>query len=216
MNSTPEQLRFASIPGCTIRADFQGGGLSSDLGPLLLKGVDGQLGLTERLCAAIDDTRHPAYITHTLHDLLRQRICQIACGYEDGNDCNALRHDPVFRLGVGRRPFDTDDAPGALACGATISRREHAVSRKDIHRISAALVDQFIATYARPPEALVLDLDHAEDALYGQQEFAFHHHHYRSTCYLPLMIFEGLSGALVTAVLRHGKGATGAENAMIH
>ena len=215
MNSTPEQLRFASIPGCTIRADFQGGGLSSDLGPLLLKDVDRQIGLTQRLCAAIDDTRHQAYITHTLHDLLKQRIFQIACGYEDGNDCNVLRHDPVFRLGVGRRPFDTDDADGALASGATISRLEHAVSRKDIYRISEALVDQFIAGYASPPDALVLDLDHAEDAVHGQQEFAFYHHHYRSTCYLPLMIFEGLSGALVTAVLRHGKGATGAENAMI-
>ena len=215
MNSTPEQLRFASIPGCTIRADFQGGGLSSDLGPLLLKGVDRQIGLTERLCAAIDDTRHPAYIIHPLHDLLKQRIYQIACGYADGNDCHALRHDPVFRLGVGRRPFDTDDAPGALACGATISRLEHAVSRKDIYRLSEALVDQFIAGYATPPEALVLDLDHAEDAVHGQQEFAFYHHHYRSTCYLPLMIFEGLSGGLVTVVLRHGKGATGAENAMI-
>lgn len=215
MNSTPEQLRFASIPGCTIRADFQGGGLSSDLGPLLLKGVDGQIGLTTRLCAAIDDTRHPAYITHTLHDLLKQRIYQIACGYEDGNDCNALRHDPVFRLGVGRKPFDADDAAAALASGSTISRFEHAVSRKDIYRVSEALVEQFIAGYATPPEALVLDLDHAEDAVYGQQEFAFYHHHYRSTCYLPLMIFEGLSGALVTAVLRHGKGATGAENAML-
>ena len=74
MDSTPEQLRFASIPGCTIRADFAGGGLSSDLGPLLLKGVDRQIGLTERVCAAIDDTRHPGYITHTLHDILKQLI----------------------------------------------------------------------------------------------------------------------------------------------
>ena len=64
MDSTPEQLRFASIPGCTIRADFAGGGLSSDLGPLLLTGVDHQIGLTERVCAAIDDTRHLGYITH--------------------------------------------------------------------------------------------------------------------------------------------------------
>ena len=140
MDSTPEQLRFASIPGCTIRADFAGGGLSSDLGPLLLKGVDRQIGLTERVCAAIDDTRHPGYITHTLHDILKQRIYQIASGYEDGNDCNSLRHDPVFRLGVGRKPFDTDKAEGAdgadgaLASGSTISRFEHAVRAKDIYR----------------------------------------------------------------------------------
>ena len=101
MDSTPEKLRFASIPGRSIRADFAGGGLSSDLGPLLLKGVDRQIGLTERVCAAINDTRHPGYITHSLHDILKQRIYQIASGYEDGNDCNSLRHDPVFRLGVG-------------------------------------------------------------------------------------------------------------------
>jgi Transposase DDE domain group 1 len=215
MDSTPEQLRFASIPGCTIRADFAGGGLSSDLGPLLLKGVDRQIGLTERVRAAIDDTRHPGYITHTLHDILKQRIYQIASGYEDGNDCNSLRHDPVFRLGVGGKPFDTDGAEGALASGSTISRFEHAVSSKDIYRLSEALVDQFIAGYATPPEALVLDIDHSEDAAHGQQPLAFYNHHYQSTCYLPLMVFEGLSGALVAAVLRPGKRPTGAENAML-
>lgn len=70
MNSTPEQLRFPSIPGCTLRADFQGGGLSSDFGPMLLRSVDRQIGLTERLCAAIDDERHPGYTTHAQHDIL--------------------------------------------------------------------------------------------------------------------------------------------------
>ncbi len=215
MDSTSEQLRFASIPGCTIRADFAGGGLSSDLGPLLLKGVDRQIGLTARVCAAIDDTRHPGYITHTLHDILKQRIYQIASGYEDGNDCNSLRHDPMFRLGVGCKPFDTDEADGALASGSTISRFEHAVDSKDIYRLSEALVDQFIAGYATPPEALVLDIDHSEDAAYGQQPLAFYNHYYQSTCHLPLLVFEGLSGALVAAVLRPGKRPTGAENAMI-
>lgn len=215
MNSTPEQLRFASIPGYTIRADFQGGGLSSDLGPLLLKGVDRQIGLTDRLCAAIADKRHPCYIKHTLPDILKQRIYQIASGYEDGNDSNTLRHDPMFRLGIGHKPFATDGVEGALASGSTISRFEHAVNSKDIYRFSEALVDQFIAGYVNPPDALVLDIDHSEDAAYGQQPLAFYNHHYRSTCYLPLMIFEGLSGALVAAVLRPGKRPTGAENAMI-
>ena len=170
------------------------------------------------MCAAIDDIRHPGYITHTLHDILKQRIYQIASGYEDGNDCNRLRHDPVFRLGVGAKPFDTDEAggaDGALASGSTLSRFEHAVDSKDIYRLSEALVDQFIAGYASPPEALVLDIDHSEDAAHGQQPLAFYNHHYQSTCYLPLIIFEGLSGALVAAVLRPGKRPTGAENAMI-
>lgn len=214
MNSTPEQLRFASIPRCSIRADFHGGGLSSDLGPLLLKGVDRQIGLTERLCAAIDDRRHPGYVTHPRHDLLKQRSYQIASGYDDGNDCNTLRHDPMFRLGVGRQPFDSDAADCALASGSTICRLEHAVNRKDIYRFSEALVDQFIAGYATAPDALALDLEHSEDAAHGQPPLAFYHHHYQSACYLPLMIFEGLSGALAAAP-RPGKRPTGAENAML-
>ena len=76
--SAPEQLRFPSIPGCTIRGDFEGGGLSSDFGALLISGIDRQIGLTERLSAAVIDTRHPGYIIHTLHDLLKQRVYQIA------------------------------------------------------------------------------------------------------------------------------------------
>lgn len=212
MNSTSEQLRFASIPGHTIRADFNGGGLSSDLGPLLLRGVDRQIGLTERINAALVDTRHASYITHSQRDLLTQRIYQIGCGYEDGNDSNCLRHDPMFKLGTGRLPFDKDTA---LASAATMSRFEHAASSKDIYRVSEALVEQFIAGFASPPRTLVLDLDHSEDAAYGQQPLAFYNHHYGSTCYLPLMIFDGLSGALVAAVLRPGKRPTGAENAMI-
>ena len=182
---------------------------------MLLKGIDRQIGLTDRLCAAIADRRHQGYIKHTLSDILKQRIYQIASGYEDGNDSNALRHDPVFRLGVGHKPFSTDGADGALASGSTISRFEHAINHKDIYRLSEALVEQFIAGYATQPDALVLDIDHSEDAAYGQQPLAFYNHHYQSTCYLPLMIFEGLSGALVAAVLRPGKRPTGAENAMI-
>jgi hypothetical protein len=212
MNFTSEQLRFASIPGHTIRADFAGGGLSSDLGPLLLSGVDRQIGLTQRLTAALVDTRHASYITHTYRDILAQRIYQIGCGYEDGNDSNALRNDPMFRLGAGRLPFDGD---GALASASTISRFEHAVSNKDIYRLSQALVEQFIASFATPPKTLILDLDHSEDAAHGQQPLAFYNHFYQSTCYLPLMIFDGRSGALVAAILRPGKRPTGAENAMI-
>ena len=212
MNSTPEQLRFASIPGHTIRADFAGGGLSSDLGPLLLRGVDRQIGLTERINAAVVDTRHASYITHSQRDLLTQRIYQIGCGYEDGNDSNSLRHDPMFKLGAGRLPFDADTA---LASAATMSRYEHAATTKDIYRVSKALVEQYVAGFARPPRNIVLDLDHSEDAAHGQQPLAFYNHFYQSTCYLPLMIFDGVSGALVAAVLRPGKRPTGAENAMI-
>ena len=103
--STPEQLSFHPLAGHTIRADFEGGALSSDFGALLLRGIDRQIGLTARLAAAIHDTRHPSYIDHPLRDLLAQRIYQIASGYADGNDANSLRRDPLFKLGVERLPW---------------------------------------------------------------------------------------------------------------
>jgi Transposase DDE domain group 1 len=210
--STPEQLRFPPVAGSTVRADFEGGALSSDFGALLLRGIDRQIGLTERLAAAVQDKRHPSSIDHTLRDLLAQRIYQIASGYADGNDANSLRHDPMFKLSVERSPLEPEQD---LASAPTVSRLEHSVDRKDLYRLTQALVDHFIASSPEPPAAIVLDLDHSDDPTHGQQEFTFYNHYYRSYCYLPLFIFEGTSHALVTAYLRPGTRPTGAENAMI-
>jgi Transposase DDE domain group 1 len=210
--ATPEQLQFPPISGYTVRANFDGGALSSDLGALLLRGIDRQIGFTERLAAAVRDKRHPSYIDHPLRDLFAQRIYQIASGYADGNDANSLRYDPMFKLSVERAPLDpTHD----LASAPTFSRLEHQVTRTDLYRLTQAFVDHFIASYPEPPAAIVLDLDHTEDPTHGQQEFTFYNHHYQSHCYLPLCIFEGTSHALVAACLRPGKRPPGAENAMI-
>ena len=96
-HSTPDQLCFPPIAGHTVRADFQGGALSSDFGALLLRGIDRQIGLTARLAAAIRDKRHPSYIAHPLQDLVAQRVYQLASGYADANDANSLRRDPLFK-----------------------------------------------------------------------------------------------------------------------
>ena len=210
--STPDQLCFPPVAGHTVRADFQGGALSSDFGALLLRGIDRQVGLTARLAAAMRDKRHPSYIDHPLRDLLAQRVYQLACGYADANDANSLRRDPLFKLGLERLPLATDQD---LASAPTFSRLEHSVDRKDLYRLTLALVDHFLASYAAPPAAIVLDLDHTDDPTHGQQEFTFYNHYYQSYCYLPLFIFEGTSHALVTACLRPGRRPTGAENAMI-
>ena len=210
--STPEQLRFPPVAGLSVRADFNGGTLSSDFGPMLLRGVDQRIALSERLSAAFRDRRHPSYIEHPLRDLIAQRVYQIACGYEDGNDANRLRQDALFKLGLERKPLEeaTD-----LASAATLSRLENAATARDLYRMARAFVDQFIASYASPPKVIVLDMDHSEDATHGQQEFSFYNHHYGTYCYLPLFLFEGLSGKFITAVLRPGKRPKGAENAML-
>lgn len=212
LHSTPEHLRFPPLAGYTVRADFEGGALASDFGALLLRGIDRQIGLTERLAAAMQDKRHQSYVDHQLRDLLAQRIYQIASGYADGNDANSLRHDPLFKLSVERPPLEPAQD---LASAPTFSRLEHSVDRKDLYRLTRVLVDHFIASYPEPPAAIVLDLDHSDDPTHGQQEFAFYNNYYQNHCYLPLFIFEGTSHALVTACLRPGKRPTGAENAMI-
>lgn len=211
-DSTPEQLRFPPVAGFSVRADFDGGAMSSDFGPMLLRGVDRQIGLISRLATAIHDRRHASYIDHTLPDLLAQRIFQIACGYEDGNDANSLRHDPMFKLAVERKPLDPEQA---LASAPTFSRLENAVTARDLYRLAQAFVEQFIASYASAPDIIVLDMDHSEDITHGQQELALFNSHYDNHCYLPLFLFEGLSGKFITAALRPGKRPTGKENAMI-
>jgi hypothetical protein len=208
----PEQLHFPPTAGFTVRADFKGGEISSDLGALVLGAVDQRIGLIGRLVQAIGDARDPRYITHSMRDLLTQRIFQVASGYEDGNDANALRHDPLFKLAVGRAPLDADNA---LACAASHSRLEGSLQRRDIYRMARALIEQFVAGYPEAPRSITLDLDHTDDATHGQQALAFYNQHYGHYCYLPLLVFEANSGALVTAVLRPGKRPTGAENAMI-
>lgn len=172
--------------------------MSSDLvGPLLLCELDRQIGLTARVGWAVNDKLASGYIKHSMCDFLQQRSYQIGSDYEDGNDSNSLRNGPMLRLGVDRKPFDPDEA---LASSATISRFEHAATRKDVYRFARALMEQFIACYATPPDALILDLDHSEDVAIASNCSPS----ICNTCYLPLLIFEGLSGALVCTVLRPG------------
>jgi hypothetical protein len=210
--SNPEQLCFPPVAGQTLRADFEGGALSSDVGALLLRGIDRQMGLTQRLAAAIHAKRHQSSIDPPLRDLLAQRISQLASGYADANDAKHLRHDPGFTLGVERPPVDpTHD----WASAPTFSRLEPHIDRQDLSRLTQAFVDHFIASYAAPPAAIILDLDHSEDPTYGQQEFAFSHHHYKNHGYLPLCIFAGTSQAWVMASLRPGTRPPGTEHARI-
>src|SRR5437867_11759162 len=142
--SSPQQLCCPPVAGPTLRADFEGGALSSDFGPLLLRGIDRQIGLTERLAAAVHDKRHPSYIDHPLRDLFAQRIYQIASGYADGNDANSLRRAPLFKMGRDRLPVAAEQD---LASAPTFSRLEHSGDRKALYRLTRALVDHFIASY---------------------------------------------------------------------
>jgi len=190
-----------------LSVSFDGGQLSSNAGVLLLRGVEKRLGLAARLAGCIRDRRNPKYIEHTQEEMLRLRMFAIASGYEDADDCDSLRHDPIFKMAVGRLPESGDP----LCSQPTMSRLENAPSKIEIARAMAAMVDQFCESYRRAPCSITLDIDDTFDAVHGHQQMSLFNAHYDERCFLPIHIYEGGSGKPVAVILREGKTPTGVE-----
>jgi len=191
-------LHLPLLEDKAIFVDFDGGQLSSDGGLILLGDPDDQIGLTRDLAAVLRDPRDPRRVDFTNHDLLKQRVFQIAAGYEDGNDANTLRHDPILKLLLGRLP----ESGAPLASQPTISRFENRISRTELYRMARVLVDQFIASYERAPKLIVLDFDDTEDPAHGEQEQVRYDGYYGGYCFMPLHVYEGLSGRLITTIFK--------------
>ena len=199
--TTPLQLsplRLVPVGAKAVDLDFDGGRLSSDAGLVLLNDPDDQLGLTRDLAAVLRDPRDPRRVHFTLHDLLKQRVLHIAAGYEDANDANTLRHDPIFKLLLDRLP----ESGPPLASQPTLARFENHVSRTELYRLAQVFVDQFIASYDQPPTLIVLDFDDTEDPAHGEQEQVRYDGYYGGYCFLPLHVYEGLSGRLITTIFK--------------
>jgi hypothetical protein len=192
-------LTFSSLGRREVVADFLGGRLTSDAGALLLREAGLTTGLFDALDAAIPDPRDPARITHDQRTLIAQRVLAIALGYEDLNDHHALRTDPALQLAAGADP----DPEDPLASPSTLCRLENRVDREALIRIAAALVDQFIASHAAPPDHLILDFDATDDPVHGRQEGRSFHGYYDNYCFLPLYVFCG--DELLAAYLRPSK-----------
>jgi hypothetical protein len=189
-------LPFASVGPKAVIADFTGGRITTDAGALLLREVDNRLGLFDAIDAAIPDPRHPLFIVHPQRAMIAQRITAIALGYEDLNDHQALRADPLLQIAAGISP----DADLTLASPPTLCRLENRVDRKALIKFAEVLVDQFIASHLDPPEHLILDFDATDDLIHGKQEGRFFHGYYDHDCFLPLYVFCG--DELLTAYLR--------------
>jgi hypothetical protein len=200
-------LPFASLSGRHLQVDFDGGTLSSDGGVLFFREIEAQIGVIRRLAGALDDPRDARYTDHSYEEMLSQRIFQIVCGYDDANDCNALRHDPAFKAACGRLPLSDDP----LASQPSMSRLENHPRRSELYRMAGALFDTFAASYERAPECLLLDIDDTADEVYGAQQQSLFNGYYDSYCYLPMHIYEGQSGKLITTILRPGRRPTGEE-----
>jgi hypothetical protein len=177
---------------------FDGGEITSDAGLVVLREFDERLGLTAALTKLVADPRDTRFTAHELLTLLRQRIYQIAAGYEDANDATALRRDPTL-CAVAARGLT------ALASQPTFSRLENGVDWESI-RLLETQGTEWLCRYERrgPREEIVLDLDSTEDPTHGQQAFTFFNRHYDGYMYHPVLIFDGRSGVLLGSRLRPG------------
>ena len=214
----PDLFGFAPVEGRRIEASFDGGSITSDAGGLLLGATDRAIGLVERFARCFTDHRDPELIEHEVRTLVGQRVYGLAMGYEDLNDHDHLRHDPLLAVLLGKLAAKRADC-APVAGKSTLNRLElsrpeptkyHKISH-DGSAIETLLVDLFVEAHRRAPRQIVLDLDATDDPLHGQQEGRFFHGYYDGYCYLPLYVTCGRH--LLAAKLRRSNidGAAGAD-----
>lgn len=207
ISKQPEQINLdlGCIDGKPVEAAFTGGNQSTEAGLLLLQQTENHVGIVHALASVLIDTRDQRYVDHSHENLLLQRIFQIAAGYEDANDSDTLRNDPILKLCAGVLPESGDP----LASQPTISRFENSLSNKDLYKIAYVFLDCFIKSYDEEPACIVLDFDDTEDKVHGSQQLALFNGYFDDYCFMPLHIYEGLSGKHISTILKSGKRLTG-------
>jgi hypothetical protein len=193
------------VSGKSVVATFDGGLLSSDGGVLMLREVEQRLRIADRFAGCIKDPRAPDQITHALADIIRFRLLMIAAGYEDGNDANGLRADPIFKMAHDLAPSDRE-----LCSQSTISRLENLPDARALLRMGRAMVDLYCASFKQVPKRIVLDIDDTFDAVHGSQQLRLFNAHYDEYGFQPIVVFDG-EGRFITAVLRPAKRPGGKE-----
>ncbi len=192
---TVQEGVFPGFARRRIEVGFDGGSVTSDAGLLLVRQTDLRLGLLEGVARHLPDPRSPLLIRHKAVELLRQRVYGIVQGYEDLNDHDRLRTDPALSTALSKAQ--------AGASSPTLCRFEHWADRQLAGAIHGELLEQFLASFATPPEELILDFDATDDAVHGNQEGRFFHGYYDQYCFLPLYVFCG--SQLLVAYLRPAK-----------
>ena len=203
------QKSFDFLPSKPIVVEPVDASLTSDAGLLPIRQLDERLGLTAQFVAALQDPRCPQLIGHTFAEMTRMRIYGILADYEDQNDHDTLRSDPVFKLVAGRSPDDAD-----LASQPTLSRFENSIGVKSLFRLRDVFIEQFIASFTMPPKRLTLDIDTFDDPTHGHQQLSFFHGYYDQHQYLPRAITCAENDAVVMICLLHGSShaAMGADD----
>lgn len=190
--------RLGFHPKKRLVVENSAGRLSGDAGLLVVREFDERVGMTAQFAAALDDDRRDP--EHSLLSMVRQRVYGILAGYEDQNDHDTLRYDPVFQLVCDRVPGDGEET----ASQPTLSRFENGVSVKSLFRLEKLLVEQFLDAFDTPPSRLTLDLDGFDDPAHGAQQLTLFHGYYKQNQYFPLIITNAETGLVLLVALRHG------------
>lgn len=193
--------RLSFHPARPVVVENSAGRLSSDAGLLVLREFDERIGMTRQFVSALSDPRRDP--DHSFLAMTRQRVYGILAGYEDQNDHDTLRSDPVFQLVCDRLPGDDAE----LASQPTLSRFENAIDVPSLFRLRTLLVDQFIDSFETPPARLMFDMDGFDDPAHGAQQLTLFHGYYDQNQYFPLIITNAETGLVVMVSLRHGTAA---------
>ena len=200
-------FNFPPVDRKKVVAAFDGGRITSDGGVLLLGVTEQKLGIAGMLARLVADPRNSSCVVHGIDDIYRARMLAIACGYKDGDDLDHLRTDPAFKLACGRLPDSGDD----LCSQPTVSRWENAPTRREVIRMSYAMVDFYCGSYGCPPLSVTLDFDDSCYVAHGNQQLAVFNAHYDERCFLPIHVYDTATGRPVAVVLRTGKTPSGEE-----
>jgi hypothetical protein len=172
---------------------------------LALREIERRVGIADRFAACLKDPRMPEKVVHRLAQIIRFRLLMIAAGYEDGNDADALRRDPMFKLALDRLPWGDD-----LCSQSTISRLENLPDRRALLRLGRALVDQYCSSFRTVPKRIVLDIDDTFDRVHGGQQLRLFNAYHDDYGFQPIVVFDG-EGRFVSVLLRPGKRPSGVE-----
>lgn len=200
-SDSQEKVSFSfphAISGKDIRVDFTAPDISSNGGLVvagsLMDTIAGRIG------NLIPDFRNQDLIRHTYAEMVCQRVAQILCGYEDANDCDRLRHDSALKMSVGRAPEDDD-----LCSQPTMTRLENHIDSKTLYKIGKLFLKEYADSFAKAPKHIIIDADDTNADTYGAQELSLFNDYYGEYCYMPLQLFDGLTGRLILAILRPGR-----------
>ncbi len=184
-----------------ISFNFNGGNIGSDGGVILVEKAIKRLGIVEKIVERIDDYRDQSKVIHSYNDLIHQRLTQLALGYEDCNDSNYLRKDPLLKTVINGLPEGSYD----LGSQPTFSRFENSVTYRNIFRLSELMLEMYIKKVRRRGQGeIILDIDATDDPAHGEQEGVLFNGYYEETMYLENLVFDGDTGDMITAVLKPG------------